>query len=76
MAEVPAVVIGPRASAATEARVAIDTGVAGIHEPGIGYRMDEVPLPLTPMLDTPRGAAETLGRLLSALRARSAGGPP
>jgi formylmethanofuran dehydrogenase subunit B len=74
-AKVPTVVIGPMASAAAEARVAIDTGVAGIHEPGTGYRMDEVPLPLTPVLDTPRGAAETLGRLLSALHARSAGGP-
>jgi formylmethanofuran dehydrogenase subunit B len=75
LAKAPAVVIGPRASAATGARVAIDTGVAGIHEPGTGYRMDDVPLPLTPVLDTPRGAAETLGRLLGALRARSARGP-
>jgi formylmethanofuran dehydrogenase subunit B len=75
LAGTPAVVIGPMASAAAEARVAIDTGVAGIHEPGTGYRMDDVPLPLTPVLDTPRAAAETLGRLLGALRARSAGGP-
>jgi formylmethanofuran dehydrogenase subunit B len=70
---VPAVVIGPGASSAAGARVAIDTGVAGIHEPGTGYRMDDVPLPLTPVLETPRGAAETLGRLLTALRGRSAG---
>jgi formylmethanofuran dehydrogenase subunit B len=74
LSRTPTVAIGPRASAAAEARVAIDTGVAGIHEPGIGYRMDEVPLPLTPVLDTPRGAAETLDRLLATLRARSAGG--
>jgi formylmethanofuran dehydrogenase subunit B len=70
---VPTVVIGPGASGASGARVAIDTGVAGIHEPGTGYRMDDVPLPLTPVLETPRGAAETLGRLLAALRGRSAG---
>ena len=68
---IPAVVIGPAASAVKGAKVAIDTGVAGIHEPGIGYRMDDVPLPLTPVLPTPRGAAETLMRLLGALRARS-----
>lgn len=68
---IPAVVIGPAASAVKGARVAIDTGVAGIHEPGIGYRMDDVPLPLTPVLPTPRGAAETLMRLLGALRAGS-----
>jgi formylmethanofuran dehydrogenase subunit B len=70
---VAGVVIGPGASGVAGARVAIDTGVAGIHEPGTGYRMDDVPLPLTPVLETPRGAAETLGRLLVALR-RPAGG--
>jgi formylmethanofuran dehydrogenase subunit B len=74
LTKVSAVVIGPAASAAADARIAIDTGIAGIHEPGTGYRMDEVPLPLTPVLETPRGAAETLGRLLTALRARSSGG--
>ena len=68
---IPAVVIGPAASTLKGAKVAIDTGVAGIHEPGIGYRMDDVPLPLTPVLPTPRGAAETLMRLLGALRAGS-----
>jgi formylmethanofuran dehydrogenase subunit B len=70
---VPAVVIGPGASAVGGARVAIDTGVAGIHERGTGYRMDDVPLPLTPVLEGPRSAAETLGQLLSALRAQPAG---
>ena len=47
----PVIVIGPRASEAPFAvRVAIDTGVAGIHEAGTAYRMDEVPLPLRPPL--------------------------
>jgi formylmethanofuran dehydrogenase subunit B len=68
----PAVVIGPGASSASGVRVAIDTGVAGIHERGTGYRMDDVPLPLTPVLDGPRSAAETLGQLLSALRTQTA----
>jgi formylmethanofuran dehydrogenase subunit B len=67
------VVIGPGASAVAGARVAIDTGIAGIHEPGTGYRMDDVPLPLSPILESPRPAAETLGLLLGALRRRAAG---
>jgi formylmethanofuran dehydrogenase subunit B len=68
------VVIGPSASAIAGARVAIDTGMAGIHEPGTGYRMDDVPLPLSPVLESPRSAAQTLGLILSALRQRTAAG--
>jgi formylmethanofuran dehydrogenase subunit B len=66
--KVPAVVIGPGASTAQGARIAIDTGVGGIHEAGTGYRMDEVPLPLTSLLAGPRGAAETLMVMHAALR--------
>lgn len=73
LATVPGVVIGPRASEVPGARVAIDTGVAGIHESGTGYRLDEVPLPLTPVLAHPRPTGETLDRLLRALRARAGG---
>jgi formylmethanofuran dehydrogenase subunit B len=71
---VSSVAIGPRASqAAFKARVAIDTGVAGIHEGGTAYRMDEVPLPLRPSLSGPRSTADTLGALSNALR-RELGG--
>ena len=74
-ARTPAVVVGPLASEAPfPTRVAIDTGVAGIHEGGTAYRMDDVPLPLRPPLDGPRSAAETLGLLLGAVRARDAEG--
>ena len=73
---VPGVVIGPRASAVAGARVAIDTGVAGIHESGTGYRMDEVPLPLTTILPHPRPAGESLELLLRAIRGRPTGGGP
>ena len=70
----PVVVIGPRASeAAFPTSVAIDTGVAGIHEGGTAYRMDDVPLPLRPPLDGARGAAETLAALLGAVHARTTG---
>jgi formylmethanofuran dehydrogenase subunit B len=64
------VAIGPRASQAPFAtRVAIDTGVAGIHEAGTAYRMDEVPLQLRPPLDGPRSATEVLRTLTVAVRA-------
>ncbi|HEX6615810.1 MAG TPA: hypothetical protein VF046_05850 [Gemmatimonadales bacterium] len=67
----PVVVVGPLASEAPfPTRVAIDTGMAGIHEGGTAYRMDDVPLPLRPPLQGPRSAAETLDLLLTAVRAR------
>lgn len=75
-ARMPVVVMGPRASAASfPVRVAIDTGVAGIHEGGTAYRMDEVPLPLRPPLSGARSAADTLAALLTAIRSRSSKRP-
>ena len=69
LARISTIVIGPRASQARfTPRVAIDTGVAGIHEDGTGYRMDEVPLSLRPSLAGPRSAAETLVALAEAIR--------
>jgi formylmethanofuran dehydrogenase subunit B len=45
--------IGPRASESPyPAVVAIDTGMAGIHEGGTAARMDDVPLPLRPVLES------------------------
>ncbi len=71
LAKVPAVAVGPRASESKlDLRVAIDTGIAGIHEAGTGYRMDDVPLPLSAPLPGRRGAAETLDALLRATRGR------
>jgi formylmethanofuran dehydrogenase subunit B len=43
------IVIGPRASEGP-ATIAIDTGVAGIHDGGIAVRLDDIPLPLDPPL--------------------------
>jgi formylmethanofuran dehydrogenase subunit B len=64
-------VIGPRASeAAFSARIAIDTGVAGIHEGGTAYRMDDVPLPLRPALPDPRSTTDTLHDLISLVNRR------
>jgi formylmethanofuran dehydrogenase subunit B len=70
LARMSTVAIGPRASQASFAtRVAIDTGVAGIHEAGTAYRMDEVPLRLRPPLDGRRSATEVLRALIDAVRA-------
>ncbi len=74
LSRVPTVAIGPRASETSFAtRVAIDTGVAGIHEGGTGYRMDEVPLPLRPPIPGGRSAADVLTALLASLQALPAG---
>jgi formylmethanofuran dehydrogenase subunit B len=63
---VPTVAIGPRASAARyPVQVAIDTGVAGIHEAGMAYRLDDIPLPVQAPLSGPRSAEETLRALLA-----------
>ena len=71
ISRVPTVAIGPRSSVnCPEARVIVDTGIAGIHEAGTAYRMDEVPLPLTPPLPGPRMAHTVLAELLTAVRAR------
>ena len=68
LASVPTIVIGPRASQASHARVAIDTGVAGIHEGGTAYRMDEIPLLLRPSLSGAPSALEVLTALGKAVR--------
>ena len=54
MARVRAITVGPRASDGPLAGdVAIDTGVAGIHESGTAVRMDDVPVPLRPSMSGP-----------------------
>lgn len=69
---VPAVAIGPRASAGAFAgsRVVIDTGVAGIHDAGTAMRMDDVPLPLRPVIAGARSAAPTIRALVDRLARR------
>jgi formylmethanofuran dehydrogenase subunit B len=56
---VPAVLIGPAASAATlgPRSVAIDAGHAGVHDAGTAMRMDDVPLPLRSVVVGPPAAA-------------------
>jgi formylmethanofuran dehydrogenase subunit B len=58
------VAVGPRASAAAfRPTVAVDTGIAGLHEGGTAFRMDDIPLPLRPALDDVPPAAGTLRAL-------------
>ncbi len=61
------VVVGPRASEAPVAEVAVDTGAAGIHDGGTAYRLDDVPLPLTPALAHPQSAVAVLEAITGAL---------
>ena len=70
LARIRSVAIGPRASAATfQPAVAVDAGVAGIHEGGTAFRMDDVPLPLRPSLEAPRAALATVRALRDRLGA-------
>jgi formylmethanofuran dehydrogenase subunit B len=71
------VVIGPRASEHTPpADVAIDTGVAGIHDEGVVFRMDDVPLPLRRSLAGPPSTVTLLDQLLDRLGAPARGSAP
>ena len=59
------IVVGPRASTGplADAEVVVDTGVAGIHEPGTAVRLDDIPLPLRPSLPGPLAAATVIRQL-------------
>jgi formylmethanofuran dehydrogenase subunit B len=67
------IAIGPRASqSAIDASIRIDTGVASIHESGIAFRTDDIPLSLHAVLPTPRDTASLLKALGSAIAAKDA----
>jgi formylmethanofuran dehydrogenase subunit B len=71
LAAISCSVIGPAASdGSIAAAVAIDTGIAGIHDSGTALRMDDVPLPLRPSVDGPSSAAGVLRRLGQRLSVR------
>ena len=66
---VPAVVIGPDASAMTLGQrcVAIDTGLAGVHDAGTVLRLDDVPLPARAVVSGPPAAAGVVKALREAV---------
>jgi formylmethanofuran dehydrogenase subunit B len=64
LGSVQVIAVGPRASEVSPGfHIAVDTGVAGIHEEGTAYRMDDVPIPLRLAFSGPpaaRGVLQTL----------------
>ena len=73
LANVSTIAFGSRASAAGfKPVVAVDTGVAGIHEGGTAFRMDDVPLPLRPAFDGETRSAAATVRALRELLERGA----
>jgi formylmethanofuran dehydrogenase subunit B len=54
LARIPTVVLDPKVTHTSRlARVHITTAATGVSAPGTAYRMDEVPLPLRPALQSP-----------------------
>jgi len=67
------ILIGPRASESSiGAGVRIDTGIASIHESGMAFRADDLPIPLRALLPTPRDTASLLQALGAAIAAQGA----
>jgi formylmethanofuran dehydrogenase subunit B len=72
LGKIPCVAIGPRASESPiPTAVAIDTGVAGIHEGGTAFRLDDIPLPLRPALAPPNDTVLVLRALAAAIAAEA-----
>ena len=63
LARVPTIVLDPHVTHTSKlARVHITTAPAGISAPGTAYRMDEIPLPLRPALESPYPSDEEVVR--------------
>ena len=68
LSEVPTIVLDyPTEETAVAANVQFTTAIYGIHRPGTAYRMDEVPISLTKLLDSPLLADH---EVLEAIKAR------
>ena len=64
LAGVACVTVGPRASAAAfRPGVVIDTGLPGVHEAGMAFRMDDVPLPLRAFLPSSQTTVDVVRSL-------------
>lgn len=63
LAKVPTIVLDPHVTHTSKiARVHITTAPAGIAAPGTGYRMDEIPMPLKPAINSPYPTDEEVVR--------------
>jgi formylmethanofuran dehydrogenase subunit B len=70
LSSLPTVRIGPGASGAGPAHVAIDTGLAGVHEEGTVLRLDDVPLPARAPVPGARLAVSVVKALTDAVVTR------
>jgi formylmethanofuran dehydrogenase subunit B len=53
LGRIPTIVLdNPGAESTLDSTVSFTTAIYGIHRPGTAYRMDEVPIPLRPVLDS------------------------
>jgi formylmethanofuran dehydrogenase subunit B len=77
LASIPTIVLDPKVTHTSRlARVHITTAATGISAPGTVYRMDEVPLPLRPALQSPYPTDEAvLRRIRQAVAAKPAWSP-
>src|SRR5262249_12333439 len=63
LAKIPTIVLDPKVTHTSRlARVHITTAATGISAPGTAYRMDEIPLPLKPILKSPYPSDEEVVR--------------
>jgi formylmethanofuran dehydrogenase subunit B len=77
LARIPTIVLDPKVTHTSRlARVHITTAVTGISAPGTAYRMDEIPLPLRPILNSPYPTdEEVVRRIHRAVAAKPAWSP-
>ena len=78
LARTPTIVLDPKVTHTSRlARVHITTAATGVSAPGTVYRMDEVPLPLRPALQSPYPTdEEVVRRIRQAVATKSAWQPP
>ncbi len=72
LASIPTIVLDPKVTHTSRlARVHITTATTGISAPGTVYRMDEIQLPLRPILDSPYPTdEEVIRRILEKVKSR------
>lgn len=74
MKRTPTIVLDPKVTHTSRiARVHITTAATGISAPGTAYRMDEIPMPLRPILKSPYPSdEEVIRRIADAVRRKTA----
>lgn len=72
LSRIPVIALDPPGTNWPAAAVRFTTAVYGVHRPGTAYRLDEVPIPLRPLL--PTGLPDD-GEVLTAILAASGGSP-